>query len=75
MLIMKMKERCCSFAQLEIDNQTRATLKKYMENVQDDERIYDQLEKYSHGSRCTFPDYKCSAHCGFPEGITGERLI
>ncbi|MBR1988232.1 MAG: FAD-dependent thymidylate synthase [Clostridia bacterium] len=73
--VMKMKERCCSFAQLEIDNQTRQSLKKYMENVQDDQRIYNYLEKYSHGSRCSFPDYKCSAPCGFDEGITGERLI
>lgn len=73
--IMKMKERCCSFAQLEIDNQTRETFKKYMENVKDDHRIFNQLEKYSHGSRCAFPDYKCSAPCGFDEGVTGERLI
>ena len=73
--IMKMKERCCSFAQLEIDNQTRSTLKKYIENTKDDERINTYLKQYSKGSRCSFPDYKCSAPCGFNEGITGERLI
>lgn len=73
--IMKMKERCCSFAQLEIDNQTRETLKKYIKNTQDDKRIIETLTNYAKGSRCSFPDYKCSAPCGFKEGITGDRLI
>lgn len=73
--IMKMKERCCSFAQLEIDNQTRATLNKYINNTKDDKRIIEILTQYAKGSRCTFPDYKCSAPCGFSEGITGERII
>ena len=73
--IMKMKERCCACAQKEIDDQTRKTLNKYLDNVQDDARLYTSLEQYSHGARCTFPDYKCSSPCGFKEGITGERLI
>ena len=73
--IMKMKERCCACAQKEIDDQTRETLKKYLKNTEDDARLYGQLEKYSHGARCTFPDYTCSSPCGFSEGITGERLI
>ena len=78
-LIMKAKERKCTMAQLEIDNQTTASI----------EEIYNELKKQNHpaaedlkpynvkSSRCTFPDYKCPNQppCGFKEGIQGERLI
>ncbi len=76
-LILKAKERKCTMAQLEIDNQTT-------ENIMD---IYQELEKENHpaaedlkpyakkSSRCTFPDYKCPSPCNFPDGVKGERLI
>lgn len=74
--ILKMKERKCTFAQLEINQQTDATLKKYVEGL---EKIKhpsaEELKLYTRGSRCTFPDYKCASPCGFLEGIQGEREI
>ena len=33
------------------------------------------IEKYSHGARCTFPDFDCSSDCGFKEGKTLTRKI
>ncbi len=76
-LILKAKERKCTFAQLEIDKQTTSTIME----------VYNELEKAGHpgaedlkpyakkSSRCTFGDYTCSSPCGFKEGITGERII
>ena len=76
-LVLKAKERKCTFAQLEIDNQTTASLLE----------IYDELEKAQHpsaeelkkyakkSSRCTFGDYKCISPCNFKEGVLGEREI
>ena len=37
--------------------------------------LYDDIEKYTHGARCTFHNYKCSKPCGFKEGITLTRKI
>lgn len=74
--ILKCKERLCSAAQLEIMLQTRATLLKYMEELnKTDHPLKDDIVKYSHGARCTFPDYKCTCPCGFNEGITLTRKI
>lgn len=74
--ILKMKERKCTFAQLEIDNQTTDTLNRYVAELKRKGHPQaEMLEKYTHGSRCTFPDYKCSSPCGFKEGVTGERKI
>lgn len=74
-LIMKAKERLCSFAQLEIDQQTRATIDKYANYVKGDTEMYNKIKEYTKGSRCTFPDYKCPNPCGFKDGVTGERMI
>ncbi len=74
--ILKCKERLCSAAQLEIMQQTRATLLKYMEELKKDNHpLKDDIIKYTHGARCTFPDYKCSCLCGFSEGIKLTRKI
>ena len=74
--ILKCKERLCSAAQLEIMQQTRATLLKYMEELKKDNHpLKDDIIKYTHGARCTFPDYKCSCPCGFSEGIKLTRKI
>ena len=37
--------------------------------------LYEDIEKHSHGARCTFPDYDCPQSCGFNEGITLKRHI
>lgn len=74
--ILKTKERMCSAAQLEINRQTIATGKKMLNALkQQGHPGAEELEPYTKGSRCTFPDYKCDQPCGFKEGITGERLI
>ena len=76
-LILKAKERKCTYAQLEIDIQTTDTIME----------VYNELEKTGHpgaedlkpyakkSSRCTFGDYVCTSPCGFKEGVTGERTI
>lgn len=71
--ILKCKERLCSQAQLEINNQTKATLEKYKEELmKKDHYLKDDIESYNHGARCTFKDFKCSSDCNFNEG---KRLI
>ena len=71
--ILKVKERLCTCAQLEIANQTKNTLGKYIANT-DDMEIKNMLEKYNNGARCT-SGYKCKTPCMFKEGITLEREI
>lgn len=74
--ILKMKERKCTFAQLEINNQTIDTLTKYVEALRaSGHPRAEELAAYTHGSRCTFPDYQCLAPCHFADGVTEERLI
>lgn len=74
--ILKCKERLCSAAQLEIMQQTRETLLKYKKALEESNNpLASDIEKYSHGARCTFPDYTCSSDCGFKEGKTLTRKI
>lgn len=74
--ILKCKERLCSAAQLEIMQQTRKTLLKYKEELEkSDHPLKYDIEKYSHGARCTFPNFKCNLPCGFSEGIKLIRKI
>lgn len=74
--ILKMKERKCTYAQLEINNTTDNTLNKYVDALKAKNHQYAaELEKYTKGSRCTFPDYKCIAPCQFKEGVDGTREI
>ena len=72
--ILKCKERLCSFAQLEINEQTKNTLLKYLKETSNNEIAKDLMQR-TKGSRCTFPDYKCNSPCGFNEGIIGNREI
>jgi len=72
--ILKLKERLCSCAQLEINDKTKELLARYIKETNDQE-IANMLKAYSHGSRCTFPDFECKAKCGFADGIKGEREI
>ena len=71
--ILKCKERLCSAAQLEIMNQTKETLTKYKEAlVLSNHPLKDDINKYTKGARCTFPDYRCPRDCKFTEG---KKLI
>ncbi len=71
------KERACTFAQLEVNNVTRQLIKDYVEGLkQSNHPRAEELEQYTKGSRCTYPDYTCSGPCGIKEGITGiDRLF
>ncbi len=74
--ILKMKERKCTYAQLEINQITDETLKKYEYALR--MKIHPRAEEmmgYTKGSRCTFPDYHCSSPCGFADGVNGTREI
>lgn len=74
--ILKCQERLCTAAQLEIMRQTRDTLLKYRDALKESESpLYEDIEKYTHGARCTFPDFECSKPCKFKEGITLTRKI
>ncbi len=67
--ILKTKERLCSAAQLEIMLQTKQTLTKYAQALQEQNHpLKDQIIAYTHGARCTFPDYTCISDCKFCEG-------
>ena len=74
--IPKCKERLCSAAQLEIMLQTRETLLKYKKALEESNSpLSADIERYSHGARCTFPDFDCSSDCKFKEGKTLTRKI
>lgn len=76
-LIEKAKERKCTLAQLEINNQTTATLQEVYQELQKIEHpLTEEIAQYAkNSSRCTFKDYTCKQPCHFKEGITGERII
>ncbi len=72
--ILKAKERLCTHAQLEIMEQTKNTLNKYIQNVKNS-KLKEYLLQYSKGARCTFPDYVCNNKCNFSEGVNLTRRI
>ena len=74
--ILKCTERLCSAAQLEIMLQTKETLLKYKEVLEKSNHpLAQDIEKYSHGARCTFPDYNCPSDCRFKDGKLLIRKI
>ena len=74
--ILKCKERLCTAAQLEIMLQTKETLLKYKEALeQADSPLKDDIKRYTLGARCTFPDFTCSSDCKFKEGELLNRKI
>lgn len=74
--ILKCKERLCSGAQLEIMRQTRETLLKYKDALEENNhRLALDIQNYTRGARCTFPDFCCSEDCKFKEGKTLVRKI
>ncbi|MBR5662635.1 MAG: FAD-dependent thymidylate synthase [Bacilli bacterium] len=74
--ILKCKERLCSAAQLEIMMQTKATLTDYQEAlIKNGNPLFKDIVNYTHGARCTFPDFDCTQKCGFAEGVQLTRKI
>ncbi len=74
--ILKLYERNCSQAQLEIDNQTTKTKKEMYEYLKETNHPQaERLESFMKGSRCTFTDFSCNTPCNFYEGVIGERKI
>lgn len=74
--ILKCKERLCSAAQLEIMQQTKETLLKYKKALEvANNPLANDIIKYTHGARCTFPDFNCSSDCKFKDGKTLIRKI
>lgn len=74
--ILKMYERKCTFAQLEINRITSDTAKKYENALRI--KVHpraEEMKKYISGSRCTFPGYTCPSPCGFPLGVNESREI
>ena len=63
--VLKCTERLCGAAQLEIMEQTKDTMDKYLEATKNDEVIHNYLLPYSKGARCTFPGFKCNMPCVF----------
>ncbi len=64
--VLKCTERLCGAAQLEIMNQTRETMSKYLEETKNtNTEVYEYLLPYSKGARCTFPRFRCTSPCIF----------
>lgn len=63
--VLKCTERICGAAQLEIMDQTREIMTKYLEATKNNDVIQNYLLPYSKGARCTFPNWKCTSPCVF----------
>lgn len=63
--VAKCKERLCGAAQLEIMEQTKKIMEKYLEATKNKPELYNYLLPYSRGARCTFPGWKCNSPCIF----------
>ena len=64
--VLKCTERLCGAAQLEIMDQTKEIMNKYLAATKDSNpEVYTYLLKYSKGARCTFPGFKCTSPCIF----------
>lgn len=74
--ILKCTERLCGAAQIEIMQQTKETLDKYIQATKNtNETIYNYLLPYTKGARCTFPNWKCNAPCVFKAKDALTRII
>ena len=76
---LKLQERLCTHVQLEICDNNRETLEKYVQSLkalkdQRNQKILDSLEPCLSGARCTF-GYQCTEACGFKDGVTLIRKI
>ena len=72
-LVMKIKDRLCTNAQLEICQQTKKTLQTYIEQTKD-AQIKDMLMQYNNGARCK-SGFDCKSPCEFADGINLNRNI
>ena len=63
--VLKCMERLCGFSQLEIMQETKNIMNKYLEATKDKPELYQYLLPYSRGARCTFPAWKCDSPCVF----------
>ncbi len=74
--ILKTKERLCSAAQLEINDQTKLILTEYEKELnKKNHYLVNDIKNYTKGAKCTFKDYDCALPCGFKEGILLKRKI
>lgn len=74
--LAKLKERQCSHAQLEANKITTDILNRYHKSMTNNNHPRaKEMEQYTRGARCTFPDYTCTDPCHFPEGIAMQRKI
>ena len=74
--ILKCKERLCSSAQLVIMSQTKKTLLKYKDELENsNDYLFNDIKQYTNGARCTFPDFHCLSDCKFAEGKKLSRKI
>lgn len=73
--VLKCTERLCGSAQLEIMEQTKKTMVKYMEAIKEKPELYNYLLPYSKGARCTFPGWKCNSPCIFGGKNAMHRII
>ena len=74
--ILKCTERLCGAAQIEIMQQTKETLNKYVEITKTtNPTIYNYLLPYTKGARCTFPNWKCTSPCVFKAKDALDRKI
>lgn len=74
--ILKCTERLCGSAQLEIMEQTRKIMEKYLSATKENNiEIYQELLPYAKGARCTFPDWKCTTPCVFgPKNAINRKI-
>lgn len=73
--VLKCTERLCGSVQLELMEQTRKTMEKYVNAVKDQPELYNYLLPYSKGVRCTFPGWKCTSPCIFGRKNAMNRII
>ncbi len=74
--ILKCKDRLCSEVLLETMLKTKETLLKYKKALEANHSpLATDIDKYSHGARCTFPDFDCPTDCHFNEGKNLTRRI
>ena len=73
--VLKCTERLCGSAQLEIMEQTKITMLKYLEATKEQPELYNYLLPYSNGARCTFPGWKCNSPCIFGAKNAMNRII
>lgn len=73
--VLKCTERLCGAAQLEIMQQTKIIMNKYLDAVKNEKELYNYLLPYSKGARCTFPGWKCNSPCIFGGKNAMNRIV